>query len=122
MTSRLDKQIERLSELSAQADSKRTELRALLDLTREQTRPANLAKEAGNHLLDKGLDIVAKGRATARANPLMAIGAAMAAGAVLSRKPLFKLSKAAYDAVRHYIEELSCDQSVGDSSEGKENG
>jgi len=122
MTSSFNKQIEKLESLSAQADGKRAELQSLIRLTRERTHPANLAKDIGDRLLDKGLDTIDKGRAMARAKPLVAIGAAVAIGAFIARKPLFKLSGTAYNMLHRYIKTLSSARSAQDNSKDEDNG
>lgn len=122
MSSDLDEQLEKLESLSTQADVKRSELRSLIGLTRERTRPVNLAKEAGNRMLDKGLDTIDKGRVLARGNPLAAIGAAAAIGAFFARKPLFRFSGTAYNMLLQHIKKLSSAQSAQGNSKDEDNG
>lgn len=78
----------RLAELDAEARSRRAEVLALLRLSRERTRPENLAAEARNRALDFGLDKLGQAKAALLANPLKAAGAALALGALLGYRPL----------------------------------
>ena len=96
----LDKQAERLATLSTETEAKRTRLMGLMGLARERVRPSHLASEAGNKVLDAGLDAIDASKAAVRAHPFKAAGIAAAIGAILARNPLFSLAAKGYAHVR----------------------
>mgnify|MGYP003633069118 CR=1 FL=1 len=98
--SKANEDIEHYETLSAEAESQRARFFGLLGLARERVRPANLMKEAENRALDMGLDALDKSAAFARAYPLRVAGMAAAVGALLARKPLWKLLGSTYSALR----------------------
>jgi len=91
---------ERLAALDERALDQRHKLMERIDLAQERLRPSNIAHEAGNRALDFGLDGIEKARDMVRANPGKALTAALAAGALLARKPLGKLLGAGYRHIR----------------------
>ena len=84
-------QEDRLAVLSAETQNKRLQVKALATLARERTRPARLAEAAGNRVADAVLDIKDAGVRWARSNPFKAVGIGGVVGAIVARKPLWKL-------------------------------
>lgn len=101
MTGPVENPPEDIAALDARAREQRQRLADRLALVRDRLRPANLAHEAGNRALDLGLDSFEKARKLARAHPGKAVAAAIAAGAVLGRRPLIGLLKTGWTKFRN---------------------
>ncbi len=95
-----EKPFERLVLLNARAAEQRQRFAERLSTARNRLRPSNLAHEAGNRALDLGLNGIEKARKLAREKPAKIVVAAIAAGAVLGRKPLARLFKAGWTKFR----------------------
>ena len=100
MGSPAEKPSETLAALDERAREQRQRLLGQVKLAQNRLRPANLAHEAGNRVLDLGLDTIEKGRTLVRANPVKTAAAAAvvaaAAGSLMARKPLLKLLATGY--------------------------
>ncbi len=108
---------DRLKELNTLASQQRATLIDRMDLARERTRPARVAHDARNKLLDATLNLMNRGKAAAREHPAKAIGIAMAAGAVLARRPLLRLLATGWSAG---IRRFRRDESATNTEEGAE--
>ncbi|GLS99518.1 hypothetical protein GCM10007897_08980 [Sphingobium jiangsuense] len=91
---------EQLAALDAITEDQRTRIRRLAGLTAERLRPARIAQDARNRALDLGLDAIDKARTMARAHPVRTVGLVAAVGAVIARKPLWRLSVSGYRRLR----------------------
>jgi len=98
-----EKPAQRLAALDAVTGDQRMRIRRLAGLTVERLRPARIAQDAGNRALDLGLDAMEKARTFARAHPLKTAGLAAAIGAVIARKPLWRLSMSGYRRLRDLL-------------------
>lgn len=96
----LDRQAEHLAALSVEAEAKRSRLMDMVELARMRVRPSRLASEAGNKVLDAGLDAIDASKAVVRSHPFKAAGIAAAVGAILARKPLLGLAARGYARLR----------------------
>ena len=83
---------DRLRELNKRATEERQRLSKALGVTLDRLRPTNLAREAGNHALDFGLDTLESAKKAVRSHPVKAAGAAALVGAFLARRALFRLA------------------------------
>lgn len=90
--------------LDVRAYEQRQNLLGLVDQTRERLRPDNLMQEAGNRLLDIGLDTIDKAKEGARRHPIKATAAVAAIGIILARKPLLRLCCQGYASLRQSAE------------------
>lgn len=95
-------QMRRLNERAKQA---RAELAATFAMAGERLRPARLASETSDRFADMLLDNADRARAAARKHPLRAVGIAAAIGAVLARRPIFRLLSQGMEAAWHHFEE-----------------
>ncbi len=100
MTDPADTPAKTLAALDQRAREQRQRLLGRARIAQERLRPANIAHEAGNRVLDLGLDSMEKARGLVRANPLKAAAAALAAGAFLARGPLLRLIGAGFARFR----------------------
>lgn len=115
---------ERLAELDAEARTRRAEVLALLRLSRERTRPENLAEEARNRALDFGLDKLEQAKAALLANPLKTAGAALAFGALLGYRPLGRWAAGAARAAKRRLfpEADRAEADEGETAPGQHDG
>lgn len=98
MNDKSDNQEARMRTLNAVADAQRAKFLSSLNETQRHAHPARLKERASNRLLDRMLDVIAKGRASIVAHPARSLGIAALAGAVIARGPLIKLAAKAFAA------------------------
>lgn len=111
----------RLRELTARAEQERAALAETLAKTAQRLRPSRLASDAGDRVADAMLDTFASARSAAREHPLKAVGIAAAIGAVLARRPLFRLMSEAMDSAwRHFRSRHQSDGTDGPVAEESE--
>ncbi|MEZ5656176.1 MAG: hypothetical protein R3E04_09870 [Sphingobium sp.] len=108
---------DRMARLNSAAEDHRSRLLSLVDTSRDRLRPKALAEQAGNKALDLGLNGIDRAKATVRAHPVKAVGAAVIAGALLARRPLWKLATAGIAAGRAYLERTGPDEIAEESED-----
>lgn len=91
---------EKLAAVTAEAELQRERVIGLARLAAERLRPQNLAQEAGNRMLDLGLDAVDRGKAAAKEHPLRTIGLAAVLGAIVARGPLLRLATSGFHTAK----------------------
>lgn len=82
---------DRLRNLDARAAEQRRSLFSSLDQAGERLRPASLGRDAGNYMLDLGLDGIERVRSAVRRNPLKMLGIGAAITALVAWRPLTRL-------------------------------
>jgi len=108
---------DRMARLNSAAEDHRSRLLSLVDTSRDRLRPKALAEQAGNKALDLGLNGIDRAKATVRAHPVKAVSAAVIAGALLARRPLWKLAAVGIKSGRDYITRLHADKIAKESED-----
>lgn len=108
---------ERMQALNTLADTQRARFLASLDVARSHAQPARIRERVSNRLLDRMLDMIARGRTSIMEHPARALGIAVLAGAVLARGSLLRLAAKAYTsgkafAVQKYRQHHSVKEST----------
>jgi hypothetical protein len=97
---------ETLAAATIKAQAERQRVVDLARLAASRLRPQSLAQEAGNKLLDLGLDVADRSKAAMRTHPARTIGLVAIAGAILARGPLLRLVTSAARRARSRWHEL----------------